>query len=142
VLIQPAEPSHLAALFGWAERVRHGLVLPLRPGYECSRDFHCAQTKREKRGLAMSQAVVDPIELRRFAHNLKQFNQELEERMKSLRGQLQSLGATWRDQEHKKFLEDFEHHMKAIAKYVEATNDHAPFLLRKAERIEEYLQQR
>lgn len=90
----------------------------------------------------MSQAIVDPGELRRFAHNLKQFNQELEERMKSLRGQLQSLGATWRDQEHKKFLEDFEHHTKAIAKYIEATNDHAPFLLRKAERIEEYLQQR
>lgn len=90
----------------------------------------------------MSQAIVDPIELRRFAHNLKQFNQELEERMKSLRGQLLSLGATWRDQEHKKFLEDFEQQMKAISKYVEATNDHAPFLLRKAERIEEYLQQR
>lgn len=90
----------------------------------------------------MSQAIVDPAELRRFAHNLKQFNQELEERMKSLRGQLQGLGATWRDQEHKKFLEDFEHHMKAIGKYIEATNDHAPFLLRKAERIEEYLQQR
>jgi uncharacterized protein YukE len=90
----------------------------------------------------MSQAIVDPIELRRFANNLKKFNLELEERMKSLGGQLQSLGATWRDQEHKKFLEDFEQQMKAIAKYVEATNDHAPFLLRKAERIEEYLQQR
>ena len=30
----------------------------------------------------------------------------------------------------------------AYTKFVEATNDHAPFLLRKAERIEEYLQQR
>ena len=29
-----------------------------------------------------------------------------------------------------------------IAKYVEATNEHAPFLMRKADRIEEYLQQR
>jgi hypothetical protein len=32
--------------------------------------------------------------------------------------------------------------MKVIAKYIEATNEHAPYLLRKAERIEEYLQQR
>jgi hypothetical protein len=32
--------------------------------------------------------------------------------------------------------------MKVIARYIEVTNEHAPFLLRKAERIEEYLQQR
>jgi uncharacterized protein YukE len=90
----------------------------------------------------MPQAIVDPIELRRFAQNLKKFNQELEERLTSLRAQLHSLGATWRDQEHKKFVEDFDEHMKVIAKYIEATNQHAPYLLRKAERIEEYLQQR
>jgi hypothetical protein len=29
-----------------------------------------------------------------------------------------------------------------IGKYVEVTNEHAPYLMRKAERIEEYLQQR
>jgi WXG100 family type VII secretion target len=90
----------------------------------------------------MSQAIVDPNELRRFAQNLKKFNQELEERLTSLRAQLHSLSATWRDQEHKKFVEDFEEHMKVIGRYVEVTNEHAPFLMRKAERIEEYLQQR
>jgi uncharacterized protein YukE len=90
----------------------------------------------------MPQAIVDPIELRRFAHNLKQFNQELEERLTALRAQLHTLGATWRDQENKKFMDDFDEHMKVIAKYIEVTNEHAPFLLRKAERIEEYLQQR
>ena len=90
----------------------------------------------------MPQAIVDPIELRRFAQNLKKFNQELEERLTSLRAQLHALSATWRDQEHKKFVEDFDEHMKVIAKYIDATNQHAPYLLRKAERIEEYLQQR
>ena len=90
----------------------------------------------------MSQAIVDPNELRRFAQNLKKFNQELDERLTSIRAQLHALGTTWRDQEHKKFVDDFEQHMKVIAKYMEATNEHAPFLLRKADRIEEYLQQR
>ena len=90
----------------------------------------------------MSQAIVDPAELRRFANNLKKFNQDLEERMTALRSQLQSLGTSWRDQEHKKFTDDFEHHMQIFAKFIETTNEHAPFLLRKAERIEEYLQQR
>lgn len=90
----------------------------------------------------MSQAIVDPNDLRRFAGNLRKFNQELEERMTSLGAQLHSLSASWRDQEHKKFVEDFEQQMKAIARYIETTNEHAPFLVRKAERIEEYLQQR
>jgi WXG100 family type VII secretion target len=90
----------------------------------------------------MSQAIVDPNELRRFAQNLKKFNQELDERLTSLRAQLHALATTWRDQEHKKFVDDFEQHMKVIAKYMEATNQHAPFLLRKADRIDEYLQQR
>lgn len=90
----------------------------------------------------MSQAIVDPNDLRRFANNLRKFNNELEERMTSLVAQLHALGESWRDQEHKKFVEDFEGQMKAIARYVETTNQHAPFLIRKAERIEEYLQQR
>ena len=95
-----------------------------------------------EQGVIMPQAIVDPIELRRFAQNLKKFNQGLEEQLTSLRAQMHALGATWRDQQHKKFVEDFDEHMKVIAKYIEATNQHAPYLLRKAERIEEYLQQR
>ena len=90
----------------------------------------------------MSQAVVDPSDLRRFAHQLKLFNAELEERMTALAGQLHALNVTWRDQEQKKFTEEFEQHMKLIARSIEATNEYAPFLLRKAERIEEYLTQR
>jgi len=94
------------------------------------------------RGGRMSQAIVDPVELRRFAQNLKKFNEELSERLTALRAQLHALGATWRDQEHKKFVEDFEEQMKIIARYMEITNEHVPYLIRKAERIEEYLQQR
>lgn len=90
----------------------------------------------------MSQAIVDPNELRRFAMNLKKFNAELEAGLSTLSGQLHGLSATWRDQEHKKFVDDFEQHIKAIARTMEATNEHVPFLVRKAERIEEYLSQR
>ena len=90
----------------------------------------------------MSQAIVDPAELRRFAHQLSKFNVELEERLATLSSQLHSLNSSWRDQEHKKFAEEVEHHLKLIARSIEASNQYAPFLLRKAERIEEYLQQR
>ena len=90
----------------------------------------------------MSQAIVDPSELRRFAQNLRKFNTELQERLGSLSGQLQSLNTSWRDQEQRKFSEEFEGHIRAIMRYTEATDQYVPFLLRKAERIEEYLQQR
>jgi len=90
----------------------------------------------------MSQAVVDPAELRRFAQQLGQFNVEMEERLSTLANQLHNLNASWRDQEHKKFAEEFEHHLKLIARSMEASHEYAPFLLRKAERIEEYLQQK
>lgn len=90
----------------------------------------------------MSQAIVDPAELRRFAHQLAKFNTELAERLSTLSSQLHNLNSSWRDQEHKKFAEEFEHHLKLIARSIEASNEYAPFLLRKAERIEEYLQQK
>jgi uncharacterized protein YukE len=89
----------------------------------------------------MPQAIVDPGELRRFAVNLKQFNNELLNQMTVLHGQLSGLGQTWRDREHDKFVEEFEQTLQVVKRFVEATNQHVPFLMRKAERIEEYLQQ-
>ena len=90
----------------------------------------------------MSQAIVDPAELRRFALALKQFNNELRDRMTSLHGQMVGLGDTWRDQEHNKFAQEFDETLHALGAFVEHSDQHIPFLLRKAERIEEYLQQR
>lgn len=90
----------------------------------------------------MAQAIVNPEELRRFAVNLRQFNNELLNQMTVVHGQLSGLGQTWRDKEHDKFVEEFEQTLQVMKRFVEATNQHVPFLLRKAERIEEYLQQR
>ena len=90
----------------------------------------------------MAQAIVDPIELRRFAHHLKQFNVDLRDRVAALHGQLVGLGDTWRDQEHVKFVQEFEQTLAVMERFVEAANLHIPFLLRKAQRVEEYLQQK
>lgn len=90
----------------------------------------------------MSKAIVDPQELRRFAQDLKRFNESLGGQMSSLHGRLLALGQTWRDQEHTKFSEEFEQTMKVLSRFIEHANKHIPFLVRKAERVEEYLQQR
>jgi uncharacterized protein YukE len=90
----------------------------------------------------MAQALVDPAELRRFARNLKRFSEDLQQSLAGLHGQMLTLGETWRDQEHAKFVQEFENTLKMLHHFMEASNLHVPFLIHKAERIEEYLQQR
>jgi uncharacterized protein YukE len=90
----------------------------------------------------MAQAIVDPAELRRFAHNLKRFNVDAQTNLAALHGQLLSLGDTWRDQEHERFVAEFDQTIAVLQKFLEIADEHIPYLLRKAERIEEYMSQR
>ena len=90
----------------------------------------------------MAQAIMDPEKVRRFAEELQRFNSDLENRVTMLTARFATLGDTWQDQEHEKFSEEFKTAMKALKKFVEASRNHTPYLLRKAQRIEEYLNQR
>jgi len=87
----------------------------------------------------VSRAAVDPEELRRFAFDLKRFNTEMQSQIVSIQRRFVKLGETWQDQEHQKFADDFEKIIGAMAKFVDATDKHIPFLLRKAQKIQEYL---
>lgn len=90
----------------------------------------------------MAQANVDPDDLRRFANNLRQFNTDLSESLSALHSQLLGLGQSWRDREHDKFAEEFESTMQVLSRFIEVAEEHVPFLMRKADRAEEYLRQR
>src|SRR5208337_4937753 len=90
----------------------------------------------------MAQAIMDPEKVRRFAEELQRFNSDLENRLILLHTRFKALGDTWSDREHEKFAEEFKSTMKALKKFVELSKEHTPFLLRKAQRIEEYLNQR
>jgi uncharacterized protein YukE len=90
----------------------------------------------------MAKAVADPEELRRFAQLLKAFNANMAQAMQQLQGNATSLGQTWRDQEHVKFQQEFEQTMRQLQRFVEASEEQVPLLLRKAERLEAYLRQR
>jgi uncharacterized protein YukE len=90
----------------------------------------------------MSQAIANPDELRRFAQMVKKFNTGLAEQMTVLAGQLDALSTTWRDQENRRFSEEFQRNLQGMARFIEANDEYIPFLLRKADRIDEYLQQR
>ena len=101
----------------------------------------CYVLGRQQNETAMPQAIMDPGEVRRFAEELKRFNVELQNRMSLLQARFAALGDTWQDQEHTKFSEEFRDTMKVLKKFIESSNQHTPFLLRKAQRIEEYLDQ-
>lgn len=89
----------------------------------------------------MAQAIMDPEQVRRFAEELRAFNAELQNRMSSLQSRFAALGETWQDQEHTEFAEEFAQTVKALRKFIEVSGRHTPYLLRKARRIEEYLDQ-
>ena len=85
---------------------------------------------------------MNPEKVRQFAEELQRFNSDLDNRMILLHARFAALSDTWQDQEHEKFSEEFKQAMKALRKFVELSKEHTPSLLRKAQRIEEYLNQR
>jgi uncharacterized protein YukE len=103
---------------------------------------HITGNKQRAGATIMAQAIMDPEKVRRFAEELQRFNSDLENRMLMLQARLAALGDSWQDQEHEKFSEEFKQAMKALKRFVDLSKDHTPYLLRKAQRIEDYLHQR
>lgn len=90
----------------------------------------------------MAKASVDPAELRRFAQGLMQFNNDLQGLMAGLIARMRALETTWRDQEQQKFAETFDQAAQYLGRFLEASNEHARMLLKKAQHVEKYLSER
>jgi uncharacterized protein YukE len=88
----------------------------------------------------VAKAVVDPEELRRFAFDLKRFNTEIQSQVTAIQRRFVKLGETWQDQEHAKFADEFSKLVGPLGKFVESSEKHIPFLLRKAQKIQDYLE--
>ena len=90
----------------------------------------------------MPQAIASPDDLERFARELKQFNTQLRDSMARLNGQFANLGDTWRDQEHQKFAQEYEQTVRVLVRFNQIADQQIPFLMKKAQRLRDYLQQR
>ena len=90
----------------------------------------------------MSQAIVDPGEVRKFAKDLSRFNRELESLVGGIHAKMRNLESSWRDQEQRKFSENFHDTVRVLARFVENSEEHVQFLNKKAAAAEEYLKQR
>jgi uncharacterized protein YukE len=90
----------------------------------------------------MAQAIVNPEDVRHFASALAEFNADIRDKMAALKGGFAALGDTWRDQEHAKFTDEFDKTIETLNHFHDVVEDHVPFLLRKAEAAQEYLDRR
>ena len=90
----------------------------------------------------MAQAIASPEDLEKFAHELKQFNSQLTQSMTRLQGQFTRVGDTWRDQEHQRYAQEFEQTMRILHQFSQSAEQQSPFLLKKAARLRDYLNQR
>lgn len=86
----------------------------------------------------MPQAIVDPDELERFARSLRQFSNELSNRMSVMNGQFGQLGSTWRDQEHTRFAQEFTQTMRVLNNFIREAEEQIPVLMKKAQHIRNY----
>ena len=90
----------------------------------------------------MAKAIVDPNELRKLANDIQRLSDELHTQMNMLNTRSHALGQSWKDQEHRKFMDEFEQALRVLVKFQGVVKEHIPFLLRKAQPAEDYLQQR
>lgn len=90
----------------------------------------------------MPQAIVNPDELEKFARNLNEFNNHLENGMKFLDGCLHNLNHTWRDQEHLRFEQEYKNTEKNLRRFLEVSKAHIILLQKKATHARNYLNQR
>ncbi|MFK8112323.1 MAG: WXG100 family type VII secretion target [Rubripirellula sp.] len=87
----------------------------------------------------MNQAVVDPEQLRQFAAHLHRFAEELKQQSTGLSTQMNQLEQTWRDEQQRKFAEEFNGQLRQLTRLIKSTEEHVPYLMRKAEQIDAYL---
>ncbi|QDS92846.1 hypothetical protein FF011L_15950 [Roseimaritima multifibrata] len=87
----------------------------------------------------MNQAIADPDELRRFASHLRDYAEDMKQRHAALASHMHELEQTWRDEQQRKFASEFEQQLRQMNRLLAATEQHLPYLVRKADQIESYL---
>lgn len=88
----------------------------------------------------MPQAIVDPEQLRHFAAMLQRYSQTIRESTSALASAQARLNESWRDQEQRRFSEEFDEQVKLVQRLLDISEKHVPYLVKKAEIIDQYLQ--
>lgn len=83
----------------------------------------------------MSQTILDPDELDRFAGQLEKATRGIQDQIKLLTAAHQKVGDTWRDQEKQRFDQEFGQLLRSTGPFIEYAGRQVPVLRKKAELI-------
>ena len=90
----------------------------------------------------MAQAIADPKELRDFSRELRRFTHQLQQETRRVNSRFIRLESTWRDQEHRRFAEEYRNTLSTIDRFVRVSEDQIRLLDSKAAALEDYLNSR
>jgi uncharacterized protein YukE len=85
----------------------------------------------------MAKVDADPADLRRFAHQLRQFQSEVQSQLNRLSGQLN--GMRWSDAQQRRFLADWEGSARSMRAFLSSIDQHSSYLENKSKQLEDYL---
>jgi uncharacterized protein YukE len=90
----------------------------------------------------MSQIIVDPSDLRRFASVLEQEVRTLRERQRAVEGARRELAQVWRDARYNSFEKAYLPSIQVLERFEKIAEQYAIHLRGKADRAERYLGRR
>lgn len=90
----------------------------------------------------MAKVNANPEDIKRFARDLHRFNHDLTSLLQGINGKMHMLEGSWQDQEQQKFQEQFQQANNVLLRFIESSDQHVKFLMRKAQHIENYLNER
>ena len=119
-------------------RASHGTEVVIKLAWEEPR-FRDVHSVVPHRGGKMPQAHADPDLMDEFASQLRQFQEDCQERVSVLSGRFQTLCDTWQDQEQQKFQGVFDEFVSCFGRFIAGTEEYVPYLQRKASHLRDYL---
>jgi uncharacterized protein YukE len=87
----------------------------------------------------MTQAIVDPDEVRRFATLLQEMAAYVHDRKTHVKSSFNELHSVWRDQKYSQFDKVFEESVTRLDQFLRSAQLYADYLKRKAGIVDEYL---
>ena len=89
--------------------------------------------------MAQPEIYANPQCLLSLADNLRIFNNDLRSELEKMNDGLHKLGATWQDEEYKKFKRTFDRLKNDLAKLDQEISKHEPELKQDAQLLRDYL---
>ena len=88
----------------------------------------------------MSQAIIDPVELRRFAADLRNSIKALRDQQSSVRAHYGALEQVWKDAKFTRFNQVFGQSLGRLRHFYDEAEMFAQYLERKAQAAERFLE--